>query len=160
MIRAARKSDHEDMDALFRASVKALCADFYPPGVIEHWAGKPVPGRILRGQTQGDEHFVLTRRGRLAAFGALNLQKELLEALFVAPEFAGHGVGRELLEFLLDLARSAGLTRIRVNSSMNAVGFYEANGFVEYGRGDFDLGGGVTLDSVFLARELSGEARP
>lgn len=160
MIRAARKSDHEDMDALFRASVQALCAAFYPPGVIEHWAGKPVPERILRGQTQGDEHFVLTRHGRLAAFGALNLQKELLEALFVAPEFAGHGVGRELLEFLLDLARSAGLTRIRVNSSMNAVGFYEANGFVEYGRGDFDLGGGVTLDSVFLARELSGEARP
>lgn len=156
MIRAARRSDHEDMDALFRASIQALCADFYPPEVIEHWAGKAGAERIARGQTRGDEHFVLMRRGRLAAFGALNLERELLEALFVEPSFAGQGVGRELLAFLVDLARSAGLTRLKVNSSLNAVGFYQANGFVEYGRGDFELSGGVTLDSVFLERQLNG----
>ncbi len=156
MIRAARRSDHEDMDALFRASVQALCADFYPPEVIEHWAGNPGAERIVRGQTRGDEHFILRRGGRLAAFGALNLERELLEALFVEPAFAGQGVGRELLAFLVDLAGRAGLTRLKVNSSLNAVGFYQANGFVEYGRGDFELGGGVTLDSVFLERQLNG----
>ncbi|MGB5622909.1 MAG: GNAT family N-acetyltransferase [Gammaproteobacteria bacterium] len=144
------------MDELFRASVQALCADFYPPEVIQHWAGQPSAERIGRGQARGDEHFVLMRRGRLVAFGALNLERELLEALFVAPSFAGQGVGRELLDFLVDLARSAGLTRLKVNSSLNAVAFYQANGFVEYGRGDFALSGGVTLDSVFLERRLRG----
>lgn len=144
------------MDALFRASVQALCADFYPPAVIAHWAGAPDPERIVRGQTRGDEHYVLTRGDKIAAFGALNVQRSLLEALFVAPAFAGQGIGRELLAFLADHARELGLTRLRVNSSLNAVDFYRANGFVVCGRGDFDLGDGVVLDSVFLEQALDG----
>ncbi|MCB1887173.1 MAG: GNAT family N-acetyltransferase [Rhodocyclaceae bacterium] len=51
-----------------------------------------------------------------------------LDALFVAPEHLGCGVGSRLLLHACDLARATGATRVWVQSDPHAVGFYEAMG--------------------------------
>ena len=58
-----------------------------------------------------------------------------LSDLFVLPEAQGRGLGRELLESALSRCFSqSGLVEhyVRVNSSLNAQGFYRQHGFVDF----------------------------
>jgi GNAT superfamily N-acetyltransferase len=48
------------------------------------------------------------------------------DAVFVAPEHHREGIGRALVKRLVEDARAAGLRRLRVSASLDAVGFYEA----------------------------------
>ncbi|MGD8977999.1 MAG: GNAT family N-acetyltransferase [Gammaproteobacteria bacterium] len=142
------------MEAVFCASVRALCAEAYGQEIIDAWIGPPRLERFVKGQQRGNEYYVLIRDGQVAGFGALKLEDQLLEALFIDPSLAGQGLGRALLEFMAGVAQDAGCPKLRVSSSLNAVGFYRANGFSETGRGDLVLDGGVALGSVFMERPL------
>lgn len=56
-----------------------------------------------------------------------------LKHLFIAPEHQGRNIGRSLLVAAMDMCRKNSPGEfIRVNSSLNAVGFYERLGFVVY----------------------------
>lgn len=46
-------------------------------------------------------------------------------------EYQGKGYGAELLEYLLDLSRTEGSTRVWCNARKNASGFYSKFGFLE-----------------------------
>jgi ribosomal protein S18 acetylase RimI-like enzyme len=55
-----------------------------------------------------------------------------LEELYVAPERRGEGIGRALLEAVMDAARDEGATHIDLGTSENdtaALGLYESAGF-------------------------------
>lgn len=54
-----------------------------------------------------------------------------LKHLFVAPECQGQNVGKLLLVSAMDMCKTK-VSFIRVNSSLNAVGFYKKIGFVAY----------------------------
>ena len=155
MIRPAEASDHPAMEAVFCASVRALCAEAYGQEVIDAWIGPPRLERFVKGQQRGNEYYVLVRDGQVAGFGALRIEEQLLDALFVEPSLTGQGIGRALLDFMVSEAQKTGCQKLRVHSSLNAVGFYRANGFSETGRGDLVLDGGVALGSVFMERPLS-----
>jgi hypothetical protein len=47
---------------------------------------------------------------------------------------------------------------LRLDSSLAAVDFYKANGFVETGRGDHQLRTGRMMTCVFMQKNLSGVA--
>jgi ribosomal protein S18 acetylase RimI-like enzyme len=47
----------------------------------------------------------------------------------VDPTWQGHGVGRQLLEYLEAAARQQGLTAIELHARDNAVGFYQQLGY-------------------------------
>jgi N-acetylglutamate synthase-like GNAT family acetyltransferase len=53
-----------------------------------------------------------------------------LEALYVAPEEAGHGVGSRLLSSLEVLAWRTGAAGVSLDASLNAEPFYRARGYV------------------------------
>ena len=55
-----------------------------------------------------------------------------LQELYVAPERRGEGLGRELLEAAMELARASGATHIDLGTSEGDVaarGLYESSGF-------------------------------
>lgn len=57
-----------------------------------------------------------------------------LEALFVAPEYIGHGYGRALMQHALDgFERDRELQRLVIQADPNAARFYEAAGAVLIG---------------------------
>jgi putative acetyltransferase len=71
--------------------------------------------------------------------GFMGMAGDEVEALFLAPEQAGRGGGRMLLEHARTLARPL---RVDVNEqNAEAVQFYLANGFVVTGRSPVDSGG-------------------
>lgn len=73
-----------------------------------------------------------------------------LSHLFVLPEFQNQGIGRELIESALKTCREKSLrAKIQLNSSRNAVGFYEAMGFQRTGDEHKGIGSCVPFEYVF-----------
>ncbi|MFD8023241.1 GNAT family N-acetyltransferase [Streptomyces lavendulae] len=62
--------------------------------------------------------------GRLVGFYSLVLDPAELDLAFVSDEAQGTGVGRQLMEHMLDQAQRAGLTGVRVVSNPPAERFY------------------------------------
>jgi GNAT superfamily N-acetyltransferase len=54
----------------------------------------------------------------------------------VVPSHRGHGTGGELLEALLERARSEGFSRVSLSAEPGQTGFYEKHGFQELRRED------------------------
>ena len=52
--------------------------------------------------------------------------------------------------------RAGSATSLQLDSSLAAVDFYRANGFVETGRGEHRLRSGRTMACVFMRKNLSG----
>jgi predicted GNAT family N-acyltransferase len=47
--------------------------------------------------------------------------------------YRGRGVGRKMIQVLMDHGRSKGITNFRLSAQVGAVGFYEKMGFEPYG---------------------------
>ena len=156
MIRPASESDYPGMDALQRASGRALCAGWYEPEAIEAWLGQPKPERYTRGAAAGDQYFLDFEGECLVCFGGINMGDACIRALFVHPEYAGRGLASEMMTFMLDRLRGAGLRQVCVESSLNAQGFYRRFGFVEAARDRMELGNGLTMESVLMQATLTG----
>ncbi|WP_019028277.1 GNAT family N-acetyltransferase [Colwellia piezophila] len=148
MIRIAEQSDYIDMDSVFRASAKALCVRDYDLKTILAWVGEARPERFIRSVNDGCTLYVKVLEDKIACFGELNIERQLLLSLFVSPDYAGQGIGKEMIEFLFTKARDAGIKVLKVDSSLNAANFYLRNGFVEQSKSDFTTQNGVVLKSI------------
>ena len=51
----------------------------------------------------------------------------------VLPEYRDSGIGRRILEFLVDAARARGFRRVILHAQLTAEGFYLKNGFTPIG---------------------------
>lgn len=74
--------------------------------------------------------------------------------LVVGSAFGGQGVGRLLLETIVDLARVEGVRRLLCLSTISAAGFYEAMGFARLADVDLTLGPGLRFPAVQMVREI------
>jgi len=155
MIRIANKSDHIEMDAVFRASAEALCVREYDYPTISAWVGEARPERFVRSTDDDSNQYITILKNKIICFGELNIEKQLLLSLFVMPEYAGKGIGQEMIEFLFTKASNAGIKILKVDSSLNAVNFYRRNGFVEKSKSDFTTQNGVVLESIKMECILS-----
>lgn len=130
-VRAAQDADAQAICSLHLSAVRALCAPHYAPEVIEGWLRGRVPEGYLLGIRSGSM-FVAEVNARVVGFSESKPAEVL--AVFVEPGSAGRGIGSLLLERALsDAGASNGI--VRVESTINAVGFYERHGFRVVGRG-------------------------
>jgi len=155
MIRIADKSDYVEMDSVFRSSAQSLCIRDYDSKVVLDWVGEARPARFELSSKDGCTQYVKVVDGVIACFGELNIEKQLLHSLFVSPDYAGQGIGQEMIEFLLAKARAAAIKFLKVDSSLNAANFYLRNGFVELSKSDFTTQSGVVLESIKMECPLS-----
>ncbi|MFE4516766.1 GNAT family N-acetyltransferase [Kitasatospora sp. NPDC056783] len=82
--------------------------------------------------------------GRLLGFYSLIREPAELDLMFVADEAQGRGTGRELIGHMLELARGAGITDVRVVSHPRAEHFYLRVGAERVGT--FPAAGRITWD--------------
>ncbi|MBI4002414.1 MAG: GNAT family N-acetyltransferase [Nitrospira defluvii] len=75
------------------------------------------------------------------AIGTARMQaKGTIGRMAVLKDWRGRGVGRALLQTLLDLAARQGLSRVTLSAQTHALGFYERAGFHVIGNPFMDAG--------------------
>jgi putative acetyltransferase len=153
-VRRARPEDGDEIGRVHRSSIRELCGGHYAPEKIEVWARPRPPGHYERAILD-KEFYVAEEGGEIVGFGTLNAETCEVEAVYVGPAAAGRGVGIKILLTLEGRARELGLEGLRLDSSLNAVGFYERAGFRVEGVGEHRLGGAVDIPCAHMSKRLS-----
>jgi putative acetyltransferase len=156
-IRPLRRADLDTIGALQEASILALGAATYSRPQLDAWArfGWHYRRRLLE---DDGAFFVAERPDRLVGVGGWSPDSQAQEIawlryLFVHPDSAGRGIGRQLVEAVEADARDHGKAGFRVWSSLNAAGFYTALGYGRVRQGRWPVTGAIEIDYVLLAKD-------
>jgi putative acetyltransferase len=148
-IREATSGDGPAILAVHRAAIRGIEPGTYAPAAIDAWvATQDDPSQyplddptqyVAVATTDGDsvdatareDRAVVTAREDSAVVGfvGLDLDRGVLETLYVSPAAGGDGVGAALLEHAEGVARRHDHDRLVAAASINAVGFYERHGY-------------------------------
>ena len=152
-LRAARIDERDVLWALRTRCVRETCRSHYPDSVIAPWSAAPPPQDFLRLLAEGACLLAEDRpNGAVAGYGAIDVQQTLIQALFVAPEYAGRGLGLQLLR-AMEQRVPAG-TELRLSASLNAEAFYRRAGYEAIRREIYPHPAGMALDSVLMRRRV------
>lgn len=149
----ARPEDAEAIRDVYRASVCGLAVSHYPPEVLAAWAQLD-PARSLGARAKGGEAlFVAVENGRVVGFSAL--RGEEVRAVFLHPDWAGRGLGRQLLAAVETEARGRGASELVVRSSLNAAPFFETQGYRDVRPVELPLPCGERLETLEMVKALA-----
>ena len=151
--RRAIPADLPELWALRTRAIRAGCASYYPPEVIDTWCAAAPPEQMAALIAAGGA-LVEEEDGQLLGYAILNLDTGELDAAFVDPAQQGRGVARRLLAALDAMALRHGLRRLFLSSSLNAAPAYERAGYVALRRGTYPHRSGIMLESVFMEKSL------
>jgi phosphinothricin acetyltransferase len=109
--------------------------------------------------TVKDEQGYILGFGMLRAYNPFPTFSHTAEiTYFIKPEYTGRGIGKRILDYLLDKARQKGITSVIASiSSLNegSIDFHKKNGFVECGRlKEIGKKRGKTFDVVYMQKIL------
>ena len=162
-LRKATVADRTAVCAVHRASALALGRSHYSPDELDAWVAHLVPDLYTEAIAAG-ELIVAEIDGVVVGVAQLDRGKEVIELLYVLPERAGQGVGTLLLQALEAGARSSGLRALRLDASLNSVGFYERHEYRTEGAGLHRTRAGREVRCVHMRKELAqkpgGNPRP
>ncbi|ATO18294.1 N-acetyltransferase [Acinetobacter sp. LoGeW2-3] len=119
-----QKAEMDDINSMLeiwlKASLKAH--DFIP---ADYWKNQLIPMRDI--YLPLAENYVIKEQNTVRGFASLLRKKNVLAALFIAPEQQGIGYGQRLVDFLKQQCDQLHLNVYDANTS--AVSFYQKQGF-------------------------------
>jgi GNAT superfamily N-acetyltransferase len=154
-LRPVRANDLDAIAAMQETSIMALGTPVYGEAKAKAWARL---GYQFRHDLLGEGGFwVAEQDQRLLGVGGWSpdsVEADLawIRYLFVHPEATRRGIGRRLVERAERAAYAADRWRLRVWSSLNAVGFYRAVGFLPERRARWPVRSAIELDYVLMAK--------
>lgn len=150
-IRLAARDDAAEILLVRREAVLAKAASHYDPAILNDWA-HAVDAERIAGQISDPDYRVLVAEagGEIVGFAMAVLSRRELKALYTRPNPIG-GIGRALLSEIEHLAFQAA-PYLMCEASLNAEGFYKANGYAEKGRKDRVSRSGVVSEVVWMKK--------
>jgi GNAT superfamily N-acetyltransferase len=146
-------NDFPEVAEVHRASILGLCFAHYSAGELSQWTDSLRPDKYAR-LFQGRESFIAEEDGKILGFGVLDPGQSLINATYVDPKAVRRGIGRGLVEAMESTAKQAGAAELRLNSTLNAVPFYERLGYVRGKTAYNRLPTGVELPCVMMTKNL------
>lgn len=148
VLRPACAGDGAQLFEVTRQSVIGLAKGHYSPAQIDGWMGARTPvyyeDLIARGRM-----VVAERAGTVVGF--VDAEPGEVTRLFLLPDAAGAGLGARLLAIGVETAGADHDGPIKVESTVNAEGFYRRHGFRPVGKGYFSHGiGGDPIEIVHM----------
>lgn len=153
-IRRARPEDAPGIHVAHTSAIRVLCRTHYAPDDVEAWAGRAAPAGHLDGIAHRDV-VVAEAGGRIVGFGDFDAGEREVRAVYVHPDVAGTGIGRELLGVLENTARLRGVAEVRLDASRNAEGFYRDAGWRREGDTRHVFPGGRDIACVRMTKALA-----
>jgi putative acetyltransferase len=130
-IRRARPADVDAVREVHTEAIRAGTTGHYEPEAVEVWVGAFNPASFPKNIERMEFFVAEDRQGRVGGFVAFDLETREIDSVYAAPWTGGSGLGSQLLRFAEESARQAGLSDLWLDSSINAVGFYERHGWAE-----------------------------
>jgi GNAT superfamily N-acetyltransferase len=130
-IRKAMRADAPRLHELHTTSVRTLCSGHYAPEVIDGWLLNRHPQGYLAPIERGDI-FVAEYGSTIIAFG--EAVPGAIIAVYVDPIAVKRRVGSAIMHHALEIARRGHMGPVRLEATLNAVGFYQRFGFHEVER--------------------------
>ena len=124
---------------IFRDSIEELTSDDYTEAQQEAWASVADDTGEFRDKLSGQLTLVATLEGSPVGFASLE-GKDKIDMVYVHPAATGQGVGAMLVEALEKLAGARGTSRLTVDASDSARGFFEKRGYVAQQRNSVSVG--------------------
>lgn len=159
-VRQARPGDAQGILQAHRSAVRGTAANAYSQDVVDGWAPATFSLERIEAFTRsierGDAVVIVAEdgTGEIIGFGSIVPANSELRALYVRAEHGRQGVGRAILLELEALARRAGVIELRMDSSVNAASFYEANGYIAIEHGEHTLQSGVSMQCVRMRKTI------
>ena len=153
MIRLATAKEALAIWQIRTDAILASCIADYPAEVVSKWANSPMPqgfDKILLKL----KALVFVQDGKLLGFGFIDVETGCLEALFVAPESHGCGVGKAIARELELQAIAAGLKSLSLSSALNALCFYQSLGYLAKSQTTWQHPLGFELACVPMSKTL------
>ncbi len=155
VVRPAVPADAHAIFMLHMAAIQELGASHYSPTQLAAWRGDrsaasyatPIANAAI---------WVAVDAASVVGFGQLNVSHAVVEAVYVLPSRSRCGIGRELLAILERRAVAAGLSKLALDASLNAVAFYAACGYGTVEKCRHELRPGVFLPCVRMDKTLVG----
>jgi GNAT superfamily N-acetyltransferase len=138
VIREARPGDESGMHEAHMRSIREVCVRDHGDEEVKGWGNRPLGERWQKQVREGGS-WVVEFGGQIVGVAYIRVAKAEpevhahIEAPYLAPEAIGKGIGRTLLEIMLDFARNAGAKELTLESTLTAHGFYKSFGFVDTG---------------------------
>lgn len=152
-IRKAVPADRGAIWNIFFSSVLTLLGTHYEQEEVLSFANSVEPesfdASIPKAHT-----LVAEDGGKIVAFGQFDAASSEVISLYVAPGYAGRGIGRELLGLFEEMAREVGSGWIQAASTLNAVGFFEKQGYKQARMEALHLPDGSTLPRIRMSRSF------
>jgi len=128
--------------------------DIVPPGDLAAWTARATPATCADAIATRYVVIAETAAGRIAGFAQLHPQEGAIEAVYVDPDSARHGIGRALVGALEADARARGLPGLVVEASLNSVPFYGALGYAHECWSQHSLGAGHGIACAVMSKRL------
>lgn len=155
-IRPFCPGDEPALYDLFYASVHVLASGHYSPEQLAAWAPLEHDAAQWAERLQANQPFVALAPGGTAVAGFADVQASgYIDQFFVAPAFAGQGVGRALMAHLQAQAAERGITRLWAHVSLVAEAFFAAQGFAVEERQEVQRAG-MVLRNARMVKALDG----
>jgi ribosomal protein S18 acetylase RimI-like enzyme len=162
-VRQAEPADAAGVGEAHRDSIRSIGPGYYPPHVVRDWGAGLTPEVYANAMRSGEAFFI--------AVGEIDGVRTVLgfatdyridgrqhgTSVYVRGAAARRGIGTALLRRAEAHALARGATSIRIEASLAGVAFYQANGFVEVGRGETRLTSGQPIACVFMVKELAAD---
>jgi putative acetyltransferase len=133
-IRRAEAADEEALASIRRRAILALAVPAMSREQAEKWATRATADRMARAIREHDVWVAVEG----AAIGWVEVDRDRVAALYVAPSCARRGVGSALLALAETSIWSSGYAMAHLESSQNALDFYLRRGYRRCGPPDAD----------------------
>jgi len=162
-IRAARVDDAPAIRRVHEGSIRGLGPAAYSPAEVDSWVGVLSDAKYVEAMTQGGELFIVAEAAEAAladgivAFCAW--MGDEVKGLYVAPDWVRRGVGTALLRQAEAAIAAMGHRTIRIGATLVGRPFYEAHGYAVLRHKPWKTRGGLVIDTLDMAKQVSVTAR-
>ena len=151
-LRRATEADAPHLLEVHRAAIAEICSKSYPDELIQKWIAAKMEETYCEAIKRGIKYFVAKQDNMICGFSSYKGSQ--IHDLFVTPTQLKKGIGQQLLEYMEKDAQEEQISWFSLLSSLNAVGFYEKNGYQQVAEEVFLHPGGFEIPVVRLHKML------
>lgn len=135
----AKLSDYADIHTVMQSSAREISRKAYGKALLDTFDVfyiDKTQGYIKQTLENPNNHTVVAKDdNRIIGFIQLNVSKQYgtISHLYILPGYEGNSVGAQLFSLIKEQAVALKLTKLMIESTLNALPFYEKLGFVNNG---------------------------